>query len=210
MARQVISHTHKKIKITTSRHEPFKGIVHHKMKILSLITPPHVVTHETFVHLQNTNEDVFDEIRALSDPPIDNNATAMIQVPETSKDISKTSVAQLMSAQRKQKQHVIQPLWRVPRRMCALSQTQSAFTCQHAKRRTNITRREELLNNLLFFYSLCTKYSHSFTKLKLSHWCGCFTDVYCSCVAFYRGELFDLITNILICVLKMNEELTGL
>ncbi len=38
---------------------------------------------KTFVHLQNTNEDVFDEIRALSDPPIDNNATAMIQVPET-------------------------------------------------------------------------------------------------------------------------------
>ncbi len=37
-----------------------KGTVHPKMKILSLIAQPHVVqTHKTFVHLQNTNEDIF-------------------------------------------------------------------------------------------------------------------------------------------------------
>ncbi len=26
-------------------------------------------TRKTFVHLQNTNEDIFDEIQELSDPP---------------------------------------------------------------------------------------------------------------------------------------------
>ncbi len=26
-------------------------------------------TRKTFVHLQNTNEDIFDEIQGLSDPP---------------------------------------------------------------------------------------------------------------------------------------------
>ncbi len=47
-----------------------KGLVHPKMKILSLITPLMLLqTHKTFVHLQNTNEDVFDEIWELSDPP---------------------------------------------------------------------------------------------------------------------------------------------
>ncbi len=25
-------------------------------------------THKTFVHIRNTNEDIFDEIRGLSDP----------------------------------------------------------------------------------------------------------------------------------------------
>ncbi len=28
-------------------------------------------TRKTFVHLRNTNEDIFDEFRELSDPPID-------------------------------------------------------------------------------------------------------------------------------------------
>jgi len=38
-----------------------KGTVHPKMKTLSLITLPHVVQPcVTFVHLQNTNEDIFD------------------------------------------------------------------------------------------------------------------------------------------------------
>ncbi len=32
-------------------------------------------TRKTFVHLPNTNEDIFDEIRELSDPAIDSNAT---------------------------------------------------------------------------------------------------------------------------------------
>jgi len=44
--------------------EPSKGLVHPKMKILSLITHPHVVPKpsKTLVHLWNTNEDIFDEI----------------------------------------------------------------------------------------------------------------------------------------------------
>jgi len=39
----------------------FKGLVHPKMKIKSLITHPHAVpTRKTFVRLRNTNEDIFD------------------------------------------------------------------------------------------------------------------------------------------------------
>ncbi len=34
-------------------------------------------THKTFVHLQNTNEDIFGEIWELSDPAIDSNTTEM-------------------------------------------------------------------------------------------------------------------------------------
>ncbi len=46
--------------IITATWSIFKGTVHPKMKILSLIAQPHVVqTHKTFVHLQNTNEDIF-------------------------------------------------------------------------------------------------------------------------------------------------------
>ncbi len=40
-------------------------------------------TRKTFVHLRNTNWDVFDEIGELSDPPIDSNATEMFPGPET-------------------------------------------------------------------------------------------------------------------------------
>ncbi len=44
-------------------------MVYPKMKILSLITHPHVIqTHKTFVYLRNTNEGIFDEIRELSEP----------------------------------------------------------------------------------------------------------------------------------------------
>jgi len=40
----------------------FKGLVHPKMKMLSVMTHPHVVrlSHKTFVHLRNKNEDIFD------------------------------------------------------------------------------------------------------------------------------------------------------
>ncbi len=51
-----------------------KGIVHPKMKILSLITHSHVIpnqTRKTFVHLRNTNYDIFDAFFEPSDPPID-------------------------------------------------------------------------------------------------------------------------------------------
>ncbi len=45
--------------------DQLKGIVHPKMKILSLITPfMSFQTHKTFVHVQNTNYDVFNEIGA--------------------------------------------------------------------------------------------------------------------------------------------------
>ncbi len=41
-------------------------------------------TRKTFVHLQNTNQDIFAGIRELSDPP-DSNATVMFQGSETYK-----------------------------------------------------------------------------------------------------------------------------
>jgi len=44
-----------------------KGLVHPKMKILSLITHP-FQARKTFVLLQNINEDIFDEIWELSVP----------------------------------------------------------------------------------------------------------------------------------------------
>ncbi len=56
-------------------------------------------THKTFVHLQNTNEDVFDEIWELSDPPLTATQLKCSQVQKRSKYIGKTvhvtSVAQL-------------------------------------------------------------------------------------------------------------------
>jgi len=41
-----------------------KGIVHPKITFLSLITHAHVV------HLQTTNQDIFDDIQELSDPTL--------------------------------------------------------------------------------------------------------------------------------------------
>ncbi len=40
-------------------------------------------TRKTFVHVRNTNEDIYDVIWELSDPPIDTNATVMFPGPET-------------------------------------------------------------------------------------------------------------------------------
>ncbi len=66
------------------------------------------------------------------------------------------------------------------------------------------------------------KYRRSVAKLKLSHWChmDCFTDVLTTfldlgtlqlrCYIWRVWEVSDLIKNILICVPKMNEGLTGL
>ncbi len=55
-------------------------------------------TRNTFVHLWNTNEDMFDEIRELSDPPIDSKATDTFEAQKDSKEIIKivhvTSVVQ--------------------------------------------------------------------------------------------------------------------
>ncbi len=46
-------------------------------------------THKTFVHLQNTNEDIFDGIWELSDPPIDSKDITNDQAQKHSMDISK-------------------------------------------------------------------------------------------------------------------------
>ncbi len=54
-------------------------------------------TGKTFVHLRNTNYDIFDEIRAFW-PSIDSNATDTVKAQKGSKDIVKivhvTSVVQ--------------------------------------------------------------------------------------------------------------------
>ncbi len=72
------------------------------MKILSLITHSHVIpnqTRKTFVHLRNTNYDIFDAFFEPSDPPIDSKGPNTIKVQKRSKDIVKiihvTSVVQL-------------------------------------------------------------------------------------------------------------------
>ncbi len=55
-------------------------------------------TCKTFVHLQNTNSNIFDEFWELSDPPIDNKDPNTIKAQKLSKDIIKiihvTSVVQ--------------------------------------------------------------------------------------------------------------------
>ncbi len=55
-------------------------------------------TRKTFDHLRNTNWDIFDEIREISDPPIDSKGTTMVKAKKHSKDIVKiahvTSVVQ--------------------------------------------------------------------------------------------------------------------
>ncbi len=61
-------------------------------------------TCKTFVHLHNTNYNIFDEIRELPDPPIDSNVINTIKVQKRSKDISKIiHVASVVQPQRKQK-----------------------------------------------------------------------------------------------------------
>ncbi len=46
-------------------------------------------TCETIVHLHNTNEDIFDEIQELSDPPIGSKDITTINAQKSSKDIGK-------------------------------------------------------------------------------------------------------------------------
>ncbi len=46
-------------------------------------------THKTFVHLCNTNYDIFYEIQELSDPPSEGNATPTFKVQKSRKDIIK-------------------------------------------------------------------------------------------------------------------------
>ncbi len=92
-------------------------------------------------------------------------------------------------------------------------------TLQHGRK--TVTRGEELLNKVInFVFFAHKKHSHSFSKLKLSPCCH--TDYFTEVLATFLGtfqlrcclwrvrKLSDFIKNILICVLKMNEGLTGL
>ncbi len=46
-------------------------------------------TRKTFVHLRNTNEDIFDTFRELSEPPIDSKDPYTIKAQKRSKEIGK-------------------------------------------------------------------------------------------------------------------------
>ncbi len=46
-------------------------------------------THKTFVHLRNTNYDIFYAFWELSEPPIDSNVITTIKVQKSSKEIGK-------------------------------------------------------------------------------------------------------------------------
>ncbi len=73
-----------------------------------------------------------------------------------------------------------------------------------------------------FLFSVHKKYSRSFVKLRLNHWCHVdyFTNVLAKflglktfllrCCLWRFRKLLDFIKKILICVLKMNEGFTGL
>ncbi len=52
---------------------------------MSLITHPHAVP-KTFVHLQNTKKYILDEIRELSDPPIDSKVHKTFKVQKRTKN----------------------------------------------------------------------------------------------------------------------------
>ncbi len=82
---------------------------------------------------------------------------------------------------------------------------------------------EELLNKVIIFvFFVYKKYSRSFVKLRLNPWCHkdyfndvltTFLDLDCVRIIAVYGrvrELLGCIKNILICVPKMNEGLTGL
>ncbi len=82
---------------------------------------------------------------------------------------------------------------------------------------------DELLNKVIIFVFFAhKKYSRSFVKLRLNHWCHMdyFNDLLATFLSLDRlrilavyervRELSECIKNILICVLKMNEGLTGL
>ncbi len=59
------------------------------MKIVSLITHPHVVPNPDLCLSSEHKLRYFDEIRELSDPPIDSNTTTIFKAQKGSKDIVK-------------------------------------------------------------------------------------------------------------------------
>ncbi len=113
-------------------------------------------------------------------------------------------------------------LWSYENIFCAQKKLLS-YSCEHLAKTD--TEENKLLNtvfvqstveySLQFFVR--KKYSRSFIKLRLNHWChtDSFNDVLtikmfqlCCCLYTVR-KLWDFI-SILICVPKMNEGLTGL
>ncbi len=80
-----------------------------------------------------------------------------------------------------------------------------------AQMQTGWGEEELLIKAIIWVFFTHKKYSGSFIKLRLNHWCHMDLGTLQLCCGLCRvWELSDFIINILICVLKMNEGLTGL
>ncbi len=89
------------------------------------------------------------------------------------------------------------------------------------RRKTDMEENKLLNKVIIFVFFAHKKYSHSFIKLRLNHWCHMdnLNNVLptflglerVSCMAVFAGsESSDFLKNILIYVPKMNKGLTGL
>ncbi len=159
-------------------------------------------TRKTFVHLQNTNKDVFDEIESyltLHRQQHNWNVPKSRNIDYIGKTVHVTSVAQLHFCYEntfycaKKTKLTIYSTFLSPELQCLLRRLRSCsrFPSERkqcwlreirsevlSKMPEDVTRGEEWLSKFLFFAK--KKYSCSVAKLKLSHWChmDCFTDVF--------------------------------
>ncbi len=106
---------------------------------------------------------------------------------------------------------------------CLCAEERNAHTSLYSPQWQRMGRgAEELLNKVIIFVFFAhKKYSRSFVKLQLNHWCHMhyFNNVFTfldlgtfklHCCLCRVRKLSDFVKNILIFVLKMNEGLTGL
>ncbi len=97
-----------------------------------------------------------------------------------------------------------------------------SLICLHESITTCMCTEKKKLSNkvIIFVFFAHKKYSHGFITLRLNHWCHMdyFNNILTtflgldrvSCCLCRVKKLLDFIKNILICVPKMNEGLTGL
>ncbi len=154
----------------------FKGLVHPKMKIMSLITHPmSFQTRKTFVHLQNTNKDVFDEIESyltLHRQQHNWNVPKSRNIEYIGKTVHVTSVAQLHFCYEntfycaKKTKRTIYSTFLSPELQCLLrrlrscsrfpSERKQCWLCEIrsevlSKMPEDVTRGEEWLSTFFFF-----------------------------------------------------------
>ncbi len=105
---------------------------------------------------------------------------------------------------------------------CISSITHMLWYSHERMLKTDIQEEKLFYKVVIFVFCAHKKYSHSFMKLRLNHWCHMdyFNDVLTTflghkmfqlhCFLWRVRKLSDLMKNILICVPKMNEGLTNL